>query len=101
MNHNLCCDELSDVIQTPSWITELILSYDAEGKGLPDGGWEGVAHRYVSWLRYLKQNEFNAACEDRVSQERIRSIYNCRIELVRRAVHLAKLTGKGMHFYSS
>lgn len=57
MSHNLTCEEFEPV-QTPSWITQLILSYDDSGNC--DGGWKGVYRRYVFWLEYIFQETFNS-----------------------------------------
>lgn len=57
MSTNLTCEEFEPV-QTPSWITDLILSYDDDGNY--DGGWKGVYRRYVFWLEYIFQETFNS-----------------------------------------
>lgn len=57
MSHNLTCEEFEPV-QTPSWITELILSPDDDGN--PMGGSEGVYKRYVLWLEHIFQETFNS-----------------------------------------
>ena len=36
--------------QTPTWVTEICLSYDPVTKE-PDGGQEGVRRRYIRWIK--------------------------------------------------
>lgn len=89
MSHNLTCEEFEPV-QTPSWITELILSPDDDGN--PMGGSEGVYKRYVLWLNHVFQETFNSVPkwnwskeEDkhaaiREEQEWQRELHNLRVE---------------------
>lgn len=54
---NLYSDPPLELIQTPTWITYLILSHDEKGK--PDGGPNAVMKRYLLWLEYEHQQLFN------------------------------------------
>lgn len=53
---NLRVDGL-ELVQAPTWITYMIMSYDDYGK--PQGGWRGIVHRYRCWLFYERQCAFN------------------------------------------
>jgi len=52
---------------TPTWITDLCLSYDKNG--VPDGGMEGVMRRYEIWVRsyqngvWKTKEDLDAMCE--------------------------------------
>ena len=55
--------------QTPTFITEMCLSYDSTGQ--PDGGMAGVLRRYVIWVRshtngVFQTKEHLAAMRERV-----------------------------------
>jgi len=72
--------ELS-LLQTPSYITQLCLSYNAKGK--PDGGPEGVRNRYILWVKHLTQEQFNQACNDPEEQKRVSGFAKEHIEQVK------------------
>ena len=73
------------------------MSVDAEG--LPHGGWEGVASRYILWLRSEQQQEFNAAAGKPYEQDLISRAYSARIRDMRRRVREAKAEGRSLDFY--
>lgn len=67
MSMNLCSEPRLELIQTPTWITYLLLSLNKDGE--PDGGPNGVMRRYALWLRYLAQEAINNN-QDHISAKR-------------------------------
>ena len=53
MSMNLYCNGF-DVIQTPTYITYMIYDDGA-------GGMDAVKRRYINYIKYLRQDQFNKA----------------------------------------
>lgn len=68
MSMNLTCDKFEPV-QTPTWITYLLLS-----DGL--GDMQGVLIRYIYWLKFLRQDQFNSHSKDEEQQRYILGYYS-------------------------
>jgi hypothetical protein len=51
MSMNLHCNEVN-LLQTPTFITYMCWSNE-------DGGWQGVKYRYIQWVKYQCQVDFN------------------------------------------
>lgn len=50
MSHNLRIrDSDTQPWQTPTWVTDICLSLSCRSR--PDGGQQGVLHRYLLWVR--------------------------------------------------
>lgn len=52
-----------DLIQTPTYITEMCMSINPKTKR-PDGGMEGVRRRYIFYLHLCRQDSFNHNFQD-------------------------------------
>lgn len=96
MSFNLHCKDSHgveiDLDQTPTQATLFILSDRGDG---PDGGWEGVLYRYVSWLELQRQRAFNEASKDPERQADSNLYYKGRVNEI---VDAAKSRGP-LEFY--
>ncbi len=72
----------------------MILSYNDNDE--PDGGWEGVARRYLLWLRTSRQNALNASVISHDSDTW--SPWDKHIEEMRLLVKNTKTSGTELHF---
>lgn len=57
--------------QTPTFITEMCLSYDSTGQ--PDGGMTGVMRRYQIWVRSQTNGVWNSTEELEGMRARVRA----------------------------
>ena len=57
--------------QTPTFITEMCLSYDSSGQ--PDGGMAGVMRRYQIWVRSQTNGVWNSTEELEGMRARVRA----------------------------
>ncbi len=80
MSMNLYCDGFN-VIQTPTYITYMI--YD-EGAG----GMDAVKRRYINYIKYLRQEQFNNA----KSEQQQKDIYNGWTDHINDCLAAGKLT---------
>jgi len=95
MSMNLHCN-VFEVRQTPSYITEMVLSYNKDA--VCDGGMEGVVRRYVAWCNYERQCRFSAAVNDPDEQSWIELDGNNHITALREAIESAKSKGETIEF---
>lgn len=63
MSMNLYCSGF-DVIQTPTYITYMIYDDGA-------GGMEAVKRRYINYIKYLRQEQFNSNTSNSEAQQDI------------------------------
>ena len=59
------------LMQTPTFITFMCLSYDPTTQ-LPDGGMEGVRRRYITWVESLTNGKWESLEDLEWERERIR-----------------------------
>jgi len=91
---NLGCSHF-EVYQTPTYITELILSRNEDGEY--DGGMKGVARRYVSWCRYERQHQYNTSTDKH--KEYIDANWSQHIAKFLSSVQAAMKAGETVTFY--
>lgn len=58
MSHNLEAEEI-ELWQTPTWITDICLSYNHKTKSY-DGGWWGILTRYTIWVESHTQGDWKS-----------------------------------------
>lgn len=88
MSMNLGCTEFNLGVSTPTWITKMILSRDRHGR--QDGGYMGVATRYLIWLRH----ERDCCCCDEDGKLWVERIYIAEV-----AISQAIAQGSELHFW--
>lgn len=88
MSMNLKCSAV-DLPQIGTTESNLILSLNPD-TSKPDGGWKGVARRYMLWVKHRRQYEMNMACQKPKEQEFIRQVWSTRLEEMQHALLLGK-----------
>jgi hypothetical protein len=96
MSMNLRSDALP-LRQTNTWESNLIFS--ANEYGDPDGGWEGVARRYLFWAKMRYQAQFNACSSSFEKQEEIAAAWGDHIREIETKVMETKASGGSIHFW--
>lgn len=96
MSMNLGCDKYN-LPQIGTMDSYLIISWDDDGN--PDGGWQGVARRYILWAQGSRQREFNAASQDPERQEDVSLYWDIRIAEMKDTVVEALASGTTIEFW--
>ena len=94
MSMNLHCEGLR-LRQTTTEETDRILSWDKWGQ--PQGGWEGVADRYIAWL--MERRAKCAKPPTRWYTDPVWEEYTQEIDEISQAVAQAKRENRKLQFY--